>query len=576
MRNAGYQIRSGGQGDQTAAAASTTPRRRVALPTLVVVIFAAPVLAYFWFVGHFGVNTIWIDQWSDLGVISRAYSGHLTLSTLWAQHTENRILFPNLVVLLLAHTTRFNVVDEEFLSASALVSSIALLIIGHRRRSPTTAWILYLPVAILMLSIVQSGNTLWGFQFAWYLVLLALSLALVLCDSSKWTWIATSAAIGAAIVGSYSSLQGLLIWPAGLVVLLLRNRPRCPVLTWIGAAAVTSAIYVVNFDPNLGGTNGAILHHPVDGVRFFLFSVGNVIGTHGGNSAVVLGVLIVLTSLWLVVWAVVRRGDDDAAPLGVALICFGLLYALTITIGRSGGGLDAGGGSRYTTFDLLTLVGCYLVLLSKRGAPAPSRRWERGLHRASVVVVGVAVSLQVVFGNLNGLAYAKSWHEQQVQASRVIANMVKAPDSMVERVLVANPYYVAFTRHMTRFAEMNHLSLFASEAAIRQYREAGLPYDLASLVTSIYTPRSGANVKGIVLLAATAASDYGITRVEFEILGPQSRHPDVEAAKDSHYGWLAEWNTDTVPNGQYTIHSVAYDAAGHRIESEPVTVAVHN
>lgn len=39
-------------------------------------------------------------------------------------------------------------------------------------------------MAIVVLSFVGYGNTLWGFQFAWYLVLLALSVALALCDQS--------------------------------------------------------------------------------------------------------------------------------------------------------------------------------------------------------------------------------------------------------------------------------------------------------------------------------------------------------------------------------------------------------
>ncbi len=536
-----------------------------------------PVAAYFWFVGHFGLNTVWIDQWSDLGLISHAYSGHLTLSTLWAQHTENRIFFPNLVVLLLAHTTHFNVLDEEFLSALVLTSSIALLVVGHRRRSPTTPWLLYLPVAVLMLSVVQSGNTLWGFQFAWYLVLFALSVTLVLCDSPRWTWLMTAAAISAAIVGSYSSLQGLLIWPTGLVILLFRGRQRRFVLTWIVAAAVTVALYFVNFDSKLGGTNdAALLHHPLKGARFFFFSVGNVIGTHGGNTSVVIGVTIVLTSLVLVVWAIVRRGDDDAAPLGVALICFGLLYALTITIGRSSGGLDAGGGSRYTTFDLLTLVGCYLVLLSKRGAHAPSRSWGKGLLMASIVAVGVAMCLQVTLGNINGLSYARSWHETQVRASRVIANINKAPDSMVARDLVVNPYFVSLTRQMTRFAEANRLTLFDDHEAIQRYKRVGLPYQLTSLDTAVNSPRPGTSVRGTVLLAASAQSDFGIARVEFLIAGSQSDQTVVEVAKHSNLGWLAAWDTVTLPRGKYAIQSVAFDAAGHRTESTKTVVELAN
>ncbi len=557
-----------------APASSTAPSRR-ALPILPFVILAASTVAYFWFIDHFGLNTIWIDQRSDLGVLSHAYSGHLTLSTLWAQHTDNRILFPNLVVLLLAYGTRFNVLDEEFLSAGTLLISIAVLILGHRRRSPGTPWILYVPVAILMLSVVQSGNALWGFQFAWYLVLLALTVALVLCDSPKWTWLVTTAAVAAAVVGSYSSLQGLLIWPAGLLILLLRHRPRLIVFLWIGAAAVTGAIYFVNFNTQLGDTNGFIVHHPVAGARFFLFSVGNVIGAHDGNTPVVLGLLIAMVSLWLVISTIRRRNDGDATPLGAALICFGLLFALTITIGRASGGLDSGGGSRYTTYSLLTLVGCYLVLLSRRTGEAPLRPWERALRFASIGTVGAVIGLQMVIGNINGLDDARSWHDSQVQASRVIANIEKAPDSMIERVLVVNPYYVSDTRRLVRFAQVHHLSLFASEPAVRNYTRAGLPYAANSLATAVRLPKSGSTVKGVVLLGAGATSDFGITKVTFAIDGPQP-HSTIVDATHTDLGWLAGWNTVTEPNGRYTIRSVASDAGGHQKRSDAITIEVRN
>ena len=366
--------------------------------------FAALVAAYFWLIDAFAINTIWVDQWSDLALIKQTYSGHLTLSALWAQHTENRILFPNLVVLLLAKTTHFNVVDEAFLSACLLVIATTLLIIGHRRRLKSTPWVCYLPVAILMFSFAQNGNTLWGFQFAWYLVLLALTVALVLCDHPQWSWLIAAGAMVAAVVGSYSSAQGLLIWPAGLVLLLLRRRPLPFVLTWIAAGAVTTAIYFVNFIPSYGGTgDGYVFHHPIQGVQFFFFSVGNVTGAHGGKGSVALGVLIVLLALGLTLSAVIRPRGDDAAPLGIALICYGLLFALFITDGRAVDGLNAGGGSRYTTFNLLTLVGCYLVIISLRGAVFRERRNFNFLWLASLGLVGTAVGLTLVFGTINGL-----------------------------------------------------------------------------------------------------------------------------------------------------------------------------
>ena len=545
------------------------------LHTLALAGFAILVVAYLWFIDAYAVNTIWVDQWSDLGLIDHAYSGHLTLSVLWTQHTDNRILFPNLVVLLLAKTTHFNVIDEEFISAFTLIAATVLLIIGHRRHSPGTPWILYLPVAILMLSFVQNGNTLWGFQFAWYLVLLALSVSLVLCDDPRWSWFLAAGAIVAAVVGSYSSLQGLLIWPSCLVVLLLRRRSLRFVISWVVAGAVTTAIYFVNFNTKLGASDHYALHHPAKDLRFFFFSVGDVIGAHGGDLAVALGVLIVFTALWLTFWAVVRAEDNDGALLGVGLICFGLLFAVTITAGRVSAGLDAGGASRYTTFDLLTLVGCYFVLLARRGAAATDRRLDKVLWWTSRGIVGAGVSLTLVLGTINGLDDASSWQSAQIRAARTVANIQGASDSMVERVLNVNPYYVPDTRHLAAFARQDHLSLFANPSTVDRYLRAGLPYDANSLMTTVVTPRDGANEKGVVVLVASAQSDFGVATVDFEIMGTTGT-PVTVSATDTKYGWIAKWDSSHVSDGRYRIQSVASDHGSHRATSAAVVVRVSN
>lgn len=551
------------------------PPRRTGLHILTIVSFAVPVVAYLWFVSAYGLNTIWQDQWSDLALIQHAYSGHLTLSALWSQHTENRLLFPNLVVLALAKTTRFNVVDEELLSAIILVVATALLIVGHRRRSAATPYVFYLPAAIVMLSFGQYGNTLWGFQLAWYLVLLALSVALVLLDSPRWSSFVAAGAIIAGIVASYSSIQGLLVWPAGLVVLLLRRRPRRFALVWTACGVVTAAIYFVNYDSHLGGTyEGYVLHHPLGGLRFFFFSVGNVIDAHGGNLAVVLGVLIVVTALWLVTQAVFRSPNEDASALGVGLICLGLLFAALITVGRAGAGLDAGGASRYTTFDLLTVVGCYFVILSRRSTTVGERRYEQILWYWGVVVVGLSVCLTLVLGTVNGLRDARPWQNTQKESSRVIANIRMAPDSMVER-LYGDYYFVGLTRQLAAFARVNRLTLFGSPSAVGRFVRAGLPYDPHSLTTTVVDPHDGESLHGVVLLIALAEGDFGVTMVDFSI-GRPTGIPVRVSAGTTRYGWIAEWNSADLPDGKYGIRSVAYDHAYHQAQSEAVVVNVRN
>ena len=42
------------------------------------------------------------------------------------------------------------------------------------------------------------------------------------------------------------------------------------------------------------------------------------------------------------------------------------------------------------------------------------------------------------------------------------------------------------------------------------------------------------------------------------------------------FGWLAAWDSTTVPDGTYTLQSEAYDGAGLQALSAGVTVVVEN
>jgi hypothetical protein len=205
--------------------------------------FALPIAAYFSFIYHYGVNTIFADQWHNVDLI-----GHpISFSALWAQHAEHREFFPNLIVLLLAHTTHLNVVFEEFLSGIMLCVAIGLFVLADKRYSQSTPWIYYCPVAFLLLSFVQTFSTLFGFQLAWYLGMLALAGALFFLDSAVLTKWALTAAIIAAVVGSLSVFYGFFIWPIGLLVLYRRRCRGAFVFAWIASAAVTAAAFFHNY-----------------------------------------------------------------------------------------------------------------------------------------------------------------------------------------------------------------------------------------------------------------------------------------------------------------------------------------
>ncbi len=598
-------------GDEAPAEAHSVPRPAATRThghrlrdVLGILVLVVPVVAYFWFIHRYAVNVIWNDAWGDIGVIGHARSGTLSLSILWAQHTENRILFPNLIVLALAYTTHYNVVTEEYLSGVLLVAATALIILAHRRRSPDTTWAFYLPVVLMMFALAGGNqyyggaNTLYGFAMSWYVVLLSLAAALFLLDRRRLTGLVLAGSIAVAVVGSFSSIQGLLIWPVGLVLLLMRGRARSAIVAWIVSGAVTGVVFLYHYNTNQGsGGLSYGLSHPVALLKFFLFSIGdNIVGQqviptpHGfGDLDLVLGVVVLCIALWVVVTNGIRRDTDSARPFGVALTWFGLLCAVTVTISRTGQGFWQ--TPRFVMFEVLIWVGCYLTLLARpaplsgdgrqdRGAgewqgratgkrtPLPGRKVVDGLVLGVLIVL---VGAQVVVGVPAGLSDARSWHQRQLVTADVTANLSQAPDNVLEDELGQWP--PGFVRQMDQIARADRLSLFATPVAGALQRQGLFP----SVVTQILTPADGGTVSGVQPLDASNLSRRAHTTVQFHLSWPPRHDVLIGTATETEIGYLLQWDSTHEPNGWYQLRSEVVDSGGKVVgTSSPVWIQVVN
>ena len=560
--------------------------------------FVVPIGAYFWLIGRYGVDTIFSDQWWDIHLIGLSYSGHLNVSALWAQHNENRILFPNLIVLLLAYTTHLNTRIEMYVSAVIFIAAIALFALAHKRRASARHWIYYCPVAILLLSLVQFGDTLWGFQVAWYLVMLTLAVALFLLDRPALTGFTLAAAMGAGIIGSYSSIQGLLIWPAGLVLLYHRRRPWPQVLAWMAVAAATAIVYFSNFNVNSGSPyHKYAIQHPLASIKFIFFALGDVTGVRVayGSSNVgieLLGAFIFCLAIAAVITCGLRRDDTGGSPVGVALIVFGILFAVLITEGRViwGDSTAGAGASRYTTFDLLVPVGIYLTLLGSSAQSVRTRslrtaKWKGTALPVLWALTLLAICVQVPFGLANGISGSSSSRQTQVLAADVTVNAARATDGLLTTAL-GSTQRASRLRSWVHIARTHDLSLFAT-AAVGAYTREGLlpaaqrlapssqtPTPVPEFATKVLRPFNGATVSGTTILDASAA---GATRVEFRISGGSDGFsgPVLCTATSTPYGWSCRWRSTTVPNGSYVLLSEGFDGV-RRTYSTTVRIIVNN
>jgi YVTN family beta-propeller protein len=93
--------------------------------------------------------------------------------------------------------------------------------------------------------------------------------------------------------------------------------------------------------------------------------------------------------------------------------------------------------------------------------------------------------------------------------------------------------------------------------------------------TSVIIPSNSATVSGTAsLLDATASS--GVTKVAYEVTGNGLSDAQVASGNATLYGWLAPWNTTTIPNGTYTLQSVASYTGGVSGTSVGISVTISN
>jgi hypothetical protein len=95
--------------------------------------------------------------------------------------------------------------------------------------------------------------------------------------------------------------------------------------------------------------------------------------------------------------------------------------------------------------------------------------------------------------------------------------------------------------------------------------------------TSVLTPADGASVSGSqVVLNASASAPAGLAKVQYELSGGPDNGTVIATATSTKYGWVGFWNATTVPNGTYTLQSVATAANGTVATSPGVTIVVDN
>lgn len=553
----------------------STPKLRA---LLTVIGFAFPVGLYFWFISANGVDALHADQWYDVKLIHEWSNGTLSFGDLWSPHGENRVFFQNLFTLILGRWFNYNVLIEEYVSATLLVAALVLIVLAHHRRSRSTPWFWYCPVAFLLLTVGQWGGALYGYALGWYLIVVCLAILLFLLDTTALSWLTWGVAVGAAVIASFSSLQGLFVWIAGLTILLQRRRSRPMILGWLGAAVVATGLYFSGWNSTQGSGVSYALAHPGQTLQYFFFAIGDVVSVplpdapHGAQWAVfAFGVCVFVVAVWSLFRYGFRPDESSSRPLGVALIWVGLLFAAGAAAARAEDGISNASFTLYVSFDLLILLGCFLAVIDQsttdRGEMARKPWFQFGVQ-ATVLAL---VLLQVLIGTANGLRYGNDYRDEQLTEAVVTARIHQAPDELVETQLGAGYETAAFIRQMISDAKSDRLSLFSTNQ-LHAYENDPLPTNTTAPIVSVEKPQPGDVISGGTFLVAAASDPFGITSVQFFARDEDGRRFLIASAEQTRVGWLAGWKTNNQPDGTYSIQAVASTYGGLRTSSPWVSV----
>jgi hypothetical protein len=164
---------------------------------------------------------------------------------------------------------------------------------------------------------------------------------------------------------------------------------------------------------------------------------------------------------------VAPRDGRGILLLPVALVLFALFFDAFLAVGRASFGIEQATASRYTTYNLLLLVGVYLGLVALARNSGGNQRPERwGILGGFCLLL----TLQIPTSIYSGLMAGMSAKQYRMTGADVLVNYRSAPDGIIATYVFAETQAV---RRLAAAAEAYHLSVFSSPMA-QYYREIGI------------------------------------------------------------------------------------------------------
>jgi len=444
-------------------------------------LIALPSLIELAYIRIYGVNVVFWDQWDFVPLIGKLYSGTLTIGDLFAQHNEHRILFPRLIMLASAYFTHYDCVAEMYISwAIALAIMVLLFLMVRKYLSDTKNMIIiFVPVAWMVYNLNQYQNILWGWQIQIYLCVFAMLASMYFLDATKDLDARFLLSVLFAFISSFSFLSGLLTWPAGVVLLVTRDKKNNTnrLLAWLLSSMLTAILFFYHWShPSYEPSVLYPVQHPDIALQYFLTILGSP-WTSIPDFAILMGGIMILITIALV-WLMARDHRLQRNCLWIALISFSLLTALACMGGRSGYGVDQALKSRYITLMIPGIIGAYMIIVDM--VRRSSKKY------GSYVLIGLIIalfSISIIGGYMDGLSQAESSKEWRIDSIALIKGY-QVLDTKTQQAIFPSPSVLLSGKDLLK---KYHLNIYFSPGT-KEYQDMELIEYAKPVVVPDYQP----------------------------------------------------------------------------------------
>lgn len=315
------------------------------------------------------------DEWYYIPMFEKMLTGSLTPGDLWAKVNEHRLVIPKLVMLLFVQFTGWNL--KYMIALSILFGIFIFLLLAKFLARETKipgrySYFYVLPVvSLLIFSLVQYENWLWGLQSLMFINELAMLVGFYYLTNDKLGSKEIFFSILVGFVASQSHLSGLLFWLIGLLLVILNPRSQKKVrrkfaLTWVIISIIAFATYFIGyFDPthNSSVSFTFLLTHTLKTLALTLEILGSPLELFNRNIATLIGFfgLTLFASIYFLTYKVNKLTNFGLFLL--ALVMYGVANSAMTAIGRVSYNYPYI-ISRYSTFPTLFWVALVLLIFS--------------------------------------------------------------------------------------------------------------------------------------------------------------------------------------------------------------------